>query len=89
MNSYLSAGVIPIYTTILDDFGRYIDLGEFEIKFDSLNVDSILVKLLEFEAKTVDSNLDFQTFKNVFQTYYNDLKHVERISAKLKNYLAV
>jgi len=89
MNSYLSAGVIPIYTTIVDDFNRNIDLGKFEIKFDSLNVDSILVKLLEFEAETVDSNLIFQMFKNVFQTYYNDLKHVEGISAKLKHYLTV
>ncbi|PUV22965.1 hypothetical protein [Sphingobacterium athyrii] len=89
MNSYLSAGVIPIYTTAVADFDRNIDLGNFELKFDSLNVDSIVTKLLEFEEKSIDCNLIFQTFKKVFQQYYDDVKHIEMIRGKLKHYLAV
>lgn len=87
MNSYLSAGVIPIFTTAVADFDRNIDLGDFELKFDSFSLDSMLTRLLEFEEKSINSNLVFQAFKKVFQLYYNDLKYVELICGKLKYYI--
>ncbi len=87
MNSYLAAGVIPIYTSVVQDFDRNINLGAFEIKCDTVDIGLLTTKLLKFENKVIDVNYVFSTFQKVFQEYYNDLKYKQKIREQLIHYL--
>lgn len=87
MNSYLAAGVIPIYTSVVMDFDRNINLGAFEIKCDTVDIGLLTNKLVEFENKIIDLNYVFSTFQKVFQEYYNDLKYKHKITEQLIHYL--
>ncbi|WP_367329717.1 hypothetical protein [Sphingobacterium multivorum] len=87
MNSYLAAGVIPIYTSVVDDFDRNINLGEFEIKCDTIDVGLLTTKLVNFERKNIHLSDVFSTFERVFEEYYNDLKYKQKIKELLIHYL--
>lgn len=76
LSSYLSAGVIPIFSTCLDDFYRISKLikytipadtnGDFKTVFDGLKVE-VSVEEIEKEYRTV------------FDTYYNTEQHTNNI----------
>ena len=55
MNSYLSSGVIPIYTDAIKDFLKHIDLNNFNIRLKSNNsIEEMANTILSFENNEND-----------------------------------
>jgi hypothetical protein len=85
MNSYLAAGIIPIYTDVVRDFEAHINLGEYSLKFalekDSLF--SIADRILAFDRQSVDVVTIKSIFMQIFEGYYSDEQYIAQIQAKI------
>lgn len=80
ISSYLSAGVIPIYSTCLDDFNRVAKdkncaFGVREVKDIS--------PLLNFVKKTPDTETVSSEITELFEGYYNTEMHINSIVKKI------
>lgn len=72
MNSYLSVGLIPIYTNVIQSFEENIKLGKFEIKLN--HEDTILQmtdKILQHD-KIINYDMFYNVCLDIFQSYYCD-----------------
>lgn len=87
MNSYLSAGIIPIYTSAVEAFEENIDLGDFELKFNNLNIEEIVSNLILMENKIIDPNSVLIEYKRVFESFYNDEFYINEISNQFQKYI--
>lgn len=73
MNSYLSNYVIPIFSNTVDDFNRYINLGEFTIKAKyPLDANTIAQQVIRFEKSKHDFCQLRDYVNDVFANHYND-----------------
>ncbi|MFS4491342.1 hypothetical protein [Maribacter sp. 2308TA10-17] len=84
MNTYLSAGLIPIHTYAIDAFNEHINLDGFEIKG---NLESEKTKLAEEILLHDNIQIDYNTYYDVchsnFKEYFDDTYHIERIKSEL------
>ena len=89
MNSYLSSGVIPVYTDAIKDFLKHINLNNFNLRLKSSDsVEEMANTIISFENNERDfTDLDSH-IKNIFNDYFNDKKYIEQIKIKLQNYLS-
>lgn len=87
MNSYLSAGIIPIYTSAVQAFEQNIDLGDFELKFDTLDIEEIVSNLILMENKTIDASTVLMKYKKVFENFYNDEFYINKIGDQFQKYI--
>ena len=85
MNSYLAAGIIPVYTDVVEDFEENIDLLDYSIKFrierDSL--EKIADEIIIFDKKRIVINEIRNVYKQIFSQYYCDDKYINEIRRKL------
>ena len=83
MNSYLSVGLIPIFTDAVGDFNEKIYLKEYELKLSGdINIEKAVQKILEFENNiNINSENYYNTVENIFDNYYNDDKYIKLIVA--------
>ena len=81
MNSYLSVGLIPIFTDAVGDFNEKIHLEEYELKFSGdINIEKSVQKILEFENNINVNTENYYNFvKSIFDNYYNDDKYIRVI----------
>ena len=81
MNSYLSVGLIPIFTDAVADFNTKIDLQENELKISGdISIDDAVNKILSFEReKMILANEYYNTVKTIFDSYYSDEKNIDNI----------
>ena len=81
MNSYLSVGLIPIFTDAVGDFNEKIHLEEYELKFSGdINIEKSVQKILEFENNINVNPKNYYNFvKSIFDNYYNDDKYIKLI----------
>ena len=84
MNSYLSVGLIPIFTDAIADFNEKIDLQMYELKINSvLPVKEVVNRILVFEKEClIDVNTYYNVVKKIFDTYYSDDKNIDHIIEK-------
>lgn len=84
MNSYLSVGLIPIFTDAVADFNEKIDLQMYELKINSaLSVKQIVDRILAFEKeRQIEANTYYNVVKKIFDTYYSDDKNIANIIEK-------
>ena len=89
MNSYLSSGVIPVYTDAIKDFSKHINLNNFNLRLKSKDaVEEMANTIISFENNESDfADLNIH-IKNIFNDYFNDKKYIEQIKIRLKNYLS-
>ena len=84
MNSYLSAGLIPIFTTAVDAFKENIDLGDccliFETPIDPVKIAN---RIVAFEKKSVDIDEISNSIDRIFKEYYNDQCYLKPLSNQL------
>jgi hypothetical protein len=71
MNSYLAAGIIPIYTDVVDSFKHNIDLKEFGIKLKNMTEINQIPRLIK-ENYEIDYKRFFQVCLENFENYYDD-----------------
>ena len=81
MNSYLSVGLIPIFTDAVGDFNEKINLKEYELKLSgNINIEKAMQKVLEFENNTnINPENYYNIVENIFDNYYNDDKYIKLI----------
>lgn len=79
MNSYLSVGLIPIFTDAVGDFNEKIHLEEYELKLlGDINIEKAVQKILEFENNIVIIPENYYNIvKNIFDNYYNDEEYIK------------
>lgn len=85
MNSYLAAGIIPIYTDVVVDFEENIDLKDYSIKcrLEKDTLEEIADQIIAFNNKRIIVEDIKQVYGQVFNQYYSDDKYIEQIIEKL------
>ncbi len=87
MNSYLAAGIIPVYTDVVKDFEENIDLKDYSIKcrLEEEDLQEIANKIIVFDKKNIFVDEVKNVYKQIFEKYYSDDKYITLISEKLKD----
>lgn len=82
ISSYLSAGIIPIYSSCLMDFANIATGKHFAIPFTigSENTDELINNV----KKEINSLLVEAEICEIFDSYYCTEKHIRRISSRMK-----
>ncbi len=75
MNSYMAAGVIPVYSDVVADFKKVFHDLNYVISFKK--IDEAIDKILHIEKIGIDCNLMKLEYKKVFDTYYSVDNYVE------------
>ncbi|MFJ1472961.1 hypothetical protein ACILE9_01685 [Capnocytophaga cynodegmi] len=86
MNSYLSVGLIPIFTDAIGDFNKKINLEEYELKLlGNINIETSVKKIIAFEKNVnILPKKYYFLVKQVFNNYYSDKKNIDLIITKNK-----
>ncbi len=80
ISTYLSCGVIPIYSPCLEDFAAAARNMTYAVP----DGDNLIKHLKDLESETIDPNDVLAEYREVFDNYYNQTKHLEKLKAKLK-----
>lgn len=84
MNTYMAAGLIPIYTDVIDAFEKNINLGKFGIKVPhNSSINLIVDKILLHHHEVIDSQELLKTYSNVFRIFYNDEFYINELKQAL------
>lgn len=82
MNTYLSCGLIPIYTSVVDSFEKNISFDDnslkFEIEKDSISF--IAEKILQHHSKKIEILDLLSEYKKIFSNYFNDNLYIKKIN---------
>lgn len=84
ISSYLSAGVLPIYSSCLKGFHAYADGKSFAF---ALNPGENTDKLVNYLNKDIEKNVISQEIESLFNTYYSTENHVNNICTLAKECL--
>ena len=79
ISTYLSCGLIPIYSACLKDFERIAQKMNYAICCDKL----MKKKILDFNDRTIDPSSVFNEYNEIFDTYYSEKKHSKHIKQLL------
>lgn len=88
MNSYLSVGLIPIYTDVIDSFEKNIALGTYAVKLShSAAIDEMVDRIIEHNAIRIDYKAFYERCLSIFNQYYDDGHNVEKIKKAIRKVL--
>lgn len=77
LSSYLSVGVIPIFSTVLDDFTRASKNMSYVIPLEQdFDVDTLIERL----GREINKDDLISEYRALFNSYYATEKHIENIS---------
>ncbi|MEI5983685.1 hypothetical protein VJ786_02085 [Sphingobacterium sp. PU5-4] len=80
MNSYMAAGIIPIYTPVISAFEKNIDMNNFNLKFSlDQSYKTIAESIIRFHDSGFNKLEMYQEYKRIFEHFYNDEKYVNNI----------
>ena len=80
MNSYLAAGVIPVYTDVIGDFKIRLKGLHYAIRLDNPDdVPGNAERIVRFEEKHIDPDAIRKEYEKIFADYYDQEKYIERI----------
>lgn len=80
ISSYLSAGVLPIYSSCLDDFNRIVKGKKCAFGVQSITE---LSSLLKFVKENPDEITIKEEITGLFENYYNTQMHIDNIVKKM------
>ena len=75
ISTYLSCGLIPIYSSCLKDFWSIAQNMKYVICCDKY----MKKKLLDFDKNIINPNDIFAEYNKIFETYYSKTEHSEHI----------
>ena len=84
MSSYLASGVIPVFSDVIGDFKNVLSNNVYTVALDEKM--NGLDRLYELEAKGFKAEDIADSFKSVFDTYYNEDQYVLELSGLLQSY---
>ena len=76
ISTYMSCGLIPVFSTCLRDFATVAINLRYVVPYD----ENFISKLEEFNA--IDMKQIYEEYKDVFDTYYNSDLHRSKLSRK-------
>lgn len=82
MNSYLSVGLIPIYTDVIDSFEENLNLEPYAIKCKLEDKEESIVNKIS-KNRNVNYQEYYKLCENNFIEYYDDSYNIERIKRTL------
>lgn len=77
ISSYLSSGLIPIFSQTIRSFSEQTNEMSYRIQLENL---TDIETILEFCKINIDANQVFTEYENLFKDYYNRSEYVNRIS---------
>ena len=83
MNSYMAAGVIPVYSDVINDFRTVFRDLKYVVSFTG--EEEAFSKIKRIETSGVDSGLIKSEYETVFGSYYSVDKYVGLLSTFLTN----
>lgn len=84
MNTYLSAGLMPIHTYAVHSFNEHLNLDGFEIKGNLENEKTKLAEeILLHDNIQIDYNSYYEVCHSNFKGYFDDKYHIEKIKSEL------
>lgn len=75
ISTYLSCGLIPIYSECLKDFDTIARKLEYVVKYN----DQFVEKIKYFDEVNIKSESVYLEYKKIFDTYYNSELHKEKL----------
>lgn len=86
MNSYLSAHLIPIFSSAVDDFNENIRLAEFTLKASTpIDSDRVANQIISFESSNHDYGQYRKLLIELFNKHYNRKAYVSTLVKLLEN----
>ena len=83
ISTYLSCGMIPIFSECIYDFNEISQKMKYVVKYDS----NFLNKIAQFNDMKISANDIYSEYENVFNTYYNINKHKNNITRQFNKIL--
>ena len=80
ISTYLSCGVIPIYSSCLEDFTEVAQNMTYAVSYS----EDVIDKLKAIESRQINPDDVLKEYKMIFDTYYNQKKHMKNLKEKLK-----
>ena len=77
MNSYMAAGVIPIYSDVIHDFNSVFSHLKYVISFST--VEDCISRIVEMEANKIELKAILEEYNSIFQSYYSTNKYIDLI----------
>lgn len=84
LSSYMSVGVIPIFSTVLDDFNRASKSMQYVIAVDKTEKRDALIEKI---GMRIDREKLKEEYVKLFDTYYGTENHINAICEKMKGLL--
>lgn len=81
MNSYMSSGLIPVYSNVIDAYKQPISGHKYVIPF--LSDEEAITKILQIEQTTVSVDGIVNEYGDIFLNYWNRDKYIKELSAIL------
>lgn len=75
MNSYMAAGVIPVYSDVINDFRTVFRDLKYVVSFTG--EEEALSKIKKIETSGVDSGVIKSEYETVFNSYYSVDKYIQ------------
>ena len=83
ISTYLSCGLIPIYSSCLRDFDMVASNMKYVVCYDN----ALLETIKKFDRYKIDPESIFDEYNRVFETYYSALEHSKNIRRLIKDVL--
>lgn len=84
MNTYLSAGLMPIHTYAVHAFNEHLNLNGYEIKGNLESEENKIAEdILKHDNIQIDYNTYFEVCQSNFKAYFNDAHYLEKIKTEL------
>lgn len=80
ISTYLSCGVIPIYSKCLADFASVASSMKYVVPYD----DQIVNSINNFNTYHPESELVYNEYNNIFENYFDPLSHILEAKKKLQ-----
>lgn len=81
ISSYLSNGIIPIFTSAIKDFAALVRDKQYVLQYDDASFSDRLTKLLSAD---IEPDSIYEEYKSIFEEYYNDGKHLANIRREIE-----
>ena len=85
ISTYLSCGIIPIYSECINAFNSIASKMNYVIPWQ--DTDDSLSRVKRMMEKDIDGNVILSEYKMIFDTYYSNEYHINNIASMLKELL--
>lgn len=86
MSTYLSVGLIPIYTDVIEDFNQNLKNYNYQVLLDyKQDLKQWSKNINTFNQRRIETSEHYKKTKNIFDTYYNQNDYSKIIRETINN----